>query len=123
MPVLAFEEPFTKIMVDCVGPLPRTKSGCQFLLTVTDVPAGFPEPVPLDQITAESVVVRNQPKEYQGSIVALLDCKAQVRESKPGGKVLAFLPLVQNPLTVRFQGPCMVEKGLDAVECVVDTPD
>ena len=27
MPVPAFEEPFSKVMVDCVGPLPRTKSG------------------------------------------------------------------------------------------------
>ena len=29
-PILAFEEPFSRIIVDCVGPLPKTKSGNQF---------------------------------------------------------------------------------------------
>ena len=26
-PILAFDEPFSRILIDCVGPLPRTKSG------------------------------------------------------------------------------------------------
>ena len=56
MPVPAFEEPFTRVLVDCVGPLPRTKSGFQFLLTIMDVSTRFPEAVPLRRITAKNVV-------------------------------------------------------------------
>ena len=28
----AFDEPFSRILIDCVGPLPRTKSGNEYLL-------------------------------------------------------------------------------------------
>ena len=28
-PIPAFDEPFSRIIIDCVGPLPKTKSGCQ----------------------------------------------------------------------------------------------
>ncbi|MDJ0933722.1 RNase H-like domain-containing protein [Breoghania sp.] len=270
MPVPAFEEPFTKIMVDCVGPLPRTKSGFQFLLTVMDVSTRFPEAVPLKRITAESVVgaliqfftryglakevqtdqgsnfmsglfrqvleqlgirqlrssayhpesqgaleryhqtlktmlrayctenpdswdkgiplvlfatrsatnestgyspfelvyghevrgplkflkerllgeegketpnlldyvsefrerlfracevARDHLKESQGEMKAQFDRRAEKREFKPGDKVLALLPLVQNPLTARFQGPYTVRKKLNPVNYVIDTPD
>ena len=37
IPIPAFEKPFSKVSVDCVGPLPRTRSGFQFLLTIMDV--------------------------------------------------------------------------------------
>ena len=33
-PIPAFEEPFSRIIIDCVGPLPRTRSGNQYLLTI-----------------------------------------------------------------------------------------
>ena len=33
-PIPAFEEPFNSIIVDYVGPLPKTKSGNQYLLTI-----------------------------------------------------------------------------------------
>ena len=33
-PIPAFDEPFSRIIIDCVGPLPKTKSGCQYLLTI-----------------------------------------------------------------------------------------
>ena len=29
-----FNEPFSRIIIDCVGPLPKTKSGCQYRLTI-----------------------------------------------------------------------------------------
>ena len=32
-PIPAFDEPFSRILVDCVGPLPRIKSGNEYLLT------------------------------------------------------------------------------------------
>ena len=33
-PIPAFDEPFSRILIDCVGPLPRTKSGNEYLLTI-----------------------------------------------------------------------------------------
>ena len=33
-PIPAFEEPFSRVIIDCVGPLPKTKSGNEFLLTI-----------------------------------------------------------------------------------------
>ena len=270
MPVPAFEEPFTRVLVDCVGPLPRTKSGFQFLLTTMDVSTRFPEAVPLRRITAKNVVealvqfftryglsrevqmdqgsnfmsgvfkqvlkqlgikqlkssayhpesqgaleryyqtlktmlrayctenpegwdkgiplllfatrdassestgytpfelvyghevrgplklvkekmlggeggeapnlldyvssfrerlftacevARDHLKGAQESMKAQFDRKAQVRTLKPGDKVLAPLPLAQNPLAARFQGPYTVQKRLNAVNYVINTPD
>ena len=56
IPIPAFDEPFSRVLVDCVGPLPRTKSGHQFLLTIMDLSTRFPEAIPLRKITAKVVV-------------------------------------------------------------------
>lgn len=55
IPVPAFEEPFTKVLVDCVGPLVQTKSGNQYRLTMKCCSNRFPEAVPLRNITAKSI--------------------------------------------------------------------
>lgn len=52
-PIPAFEEPFSRIIIDCVDPLPRTRSGNQYLLTIMCASTRFPEAIPLkyqDQI-------------------------------------------------------------------------
>ncbi|XP_072174662.1 uncharacterized protein [Diadema setosum] len=54
-PIPAFEEPFSRVIVDCVGPLPRTKSGHQYLLTMMCASTRFPEAIPLRTITAKNV--------------------------------------------------------------------
>ncbi len=51
-PIPAIGEPFEHVMVDCVGPLPKTKMGNQFLLTIMCVATRFPEAIPLRKITA-----------------------------------------------------------------------
>nr|XP_054757359.1 uncharacterized protein LOC129263473 [Lytechinus pictus] len=56
IPIPAFDEPFTRVLVDCVGPLPRTRSGHRFLLTIMDLSTRFPEAIPLRSITAKTVV-------------------------------------------------------------------
>ena len=33
-PIPAIDEPFNRIIIDCVGPLPKTKSGHEYLLTI-----------------------------------------------------------------------------------------
>ncbi len=42
-PIPAIGEPFERVMVDCVGPLPRMKSGNQYLLTIMCTSTLFPE--------------------------------------------------------------------------------
>ncbi len=52
-PVLT--EPFESVAVDLVGPLPKGKGGCRFLLTYVCMATRWPEAVPLRSITARSV--------------------------------------------------------------------
>lgn len=53
-PVPVAEEPFQRVIVDCVGP--KSKTGFQFLLTVMCASTRFPEAIPLRRITAQIVV-------------------------------------------------------------------
>ena len=55
-PIPAFEEPFSRVIIDCVGPLPKTKSGNQYLLTVMCASTRFPKAIPLRNISAETIV-------------------------------------------------------------------
>ena len=55
-PIPAFEEPFSRVIIDCVGPLPKTKSGNQYLLTVMCASTRFPEAIPLGNISAKTIV-------------------------------------------------------------------
>ncbi len=50
------EEPFSRVIIDCVGPLPRTREGNEFLLTIMDVTTRFPEAIPLRNIKACTVI-------------------------------------------------------------------
>ena len=54
-PIPAFEEPFSKVIIDCVGPLPKTKSRKQYLLTIMCASTRFPEAIPLTNITASKI--------------------------------------------------------------------
>ena len=56
-PIPAFEEPFSRIMIDCVGPLPKTKRGNQYFLTIMRVSTRFPEAIPLRNIKAKTIVL------------------------------------------------------------------
>ena len=55
-PIPAFDEPFSRILIDCVGPLPRTKSGNEYLLTIMCTSTRFPEAIPLGNIKTKSIV-------------------------------------------------------------------
>ena len=55
-PIPVVTEPFERVIVDCVGPLPRTKSGNKFLLTIMCSATRFPEAIPLRNITTKNVV-------------------------------------------------------------------
>ncbi|MES9950010.1 MAG: RNase H-like domain-containing protein [Candidatus Thiodiazotropha sp.] len=55
-PIPAFDEPFSRIIIDCVGPLPRTKSGNEYLLTIMCASTRFPEAIPLRNIKTKTIV-------------------------------------------------------------------
>ncbi|XP_076065309.1 uncharacterized protein LOC143039317 [Oratosquilla oratoria] len=55
-PIPVIEEPFGRIVIDCVGPLPKTPRGNQFLFTMIDCATRYPEAIPLSSITAKNVV-------------------------------------------------------------------
>ena len=55
-PIPAFDEPFSRIIIDCVGPLPKTKSGCQYLLTIMCASTRIPEAIPLKNIKTKTKV-------------------------------------------------------------------
>jgi len=54
--------PFQKISIDYVGPLPKSKQGSTFLLTVRDVFTRWPEAFPMSRATAEhtAAVLENE---------------------------------------------------------------
>lgn len=56
IPIPAFEPPFTRLIIDVVGPLPPTSSGQQYLLTILDPSTRFPEAVPLRSIKSKNIV-------------------------------------------------------------------
>jgi len=52
----AIEELFSWILVDYVGPLPKTRSGNQYLLTIMCINTRFPEAIPVRNIKALTIV-------------------------------------------------------------------
>ena len=56
IPMPAFDKPFSRVIVDCVGSLPKTKSGNQYLLTIMCASTHFPEAIPLRNIKAPNIV-------------------------------------------------------------------
>ena len=49
-PIPVCNEPFSQVIIDCVGPLPKTSSGNQYLLTIMCRFTHFPEAIPLRNI-------------------------------------------------------------------------
>ncbi|KAJ8032404.1 hypothetical protein HOLleu_25921 [Holothuria leucospilota] len=55
-PIPAFEEPFSRVIIDCVGPLPKSRAGQQYILTIMCASTRFPEAIPLRNIKARTVL-------------------------------------------------------------------
>ena len=74
-PIPAFDEIFSRIRTDCVGPLPKTKSGKEYLVTIMCAYTRFPEEFPLMNIKTKTIVKAlvkfftfvDLPKSVQGS--------------------------------------------------------
>ena len=50
------DKPFSRVVVDYVGPLPKTKVGKQYLRTVMCASTQFPEAIPLQNIKDKNKV-------------------------------------------------------------------
>lgn len=55
-PISVSGQPFENLIIDCVGPLPRSKSGHTYLLTVMRQVTRYPAAYPLRSINAKAVV-------------------------------------------------------------------
>lgn len=55
-PIPVIGEPFERIILDCVGPLPKTKSGHKYLLTIMCSATRYPEAFPLRSLKAKPVI-------------------------------------------------------------------
>lgn len=49
-------EPFEHVIVDCVGPLPKTKSGHQYILTIMCAATRYPQAVPLRTLKSRAII-------------------------------------------------------------------
>uniref|UniRef100_A0A8C5DT92 Gypsy retrotransposon integrase-like protein 1 n=1 Tax=Gouania willdenowi TaxID=441366 RepID=A0A8C5DT92_GOUWI len=55
-PIPVLGEPFERVILDCVGPLPKTKAGHQYILTIMCAATRFPHAVPLRSLRTKPVV-------------------------------------------------------------------
>ena len=53
MPIIG--EPFERIAMDVIGPLPQTSTGKQFVLVITDYTTRYPEAYAMSSVTAPAV--------------------------------------------------------------------
>lgn len=49
-------ESFRKLVIDVVGPLPESRSGCRYILTILCVGTMFPETIPLKELNSPRIV-------------------------------------------------------------------
>lgn len=73
-------EPFARVILDCVGLLPRTRSGHVYLLTLMCVTARYPEAVPLHTVRGPLKMLRENWLAEQQSDCNLLEYVSSFRE-------------------------------------------
>ena len=55
IPLPVISEPFERITMDVVGPLPRSRSGHRYVLVICDYGTRYPEAIPMKTVDAEAV--------------------------------------------------------------------
>ena len=55
IPMPPIEKPFQRIAMDIVGPLPRSRAGNKYILTICDYATHYPEAIPLPSTEAERI--------------------------------------------------------------------
>ena len=56
VPIPSVGEPFEHILIDVVGPLPKSHTGAEYLLTIMDRITRYPEAIPLRSIHSANIV-------------------------------------------------------------------
>ena len=56
IPIPSVSEPFQEVVIDIVGPLPRTKGGNEYILTLMDRMSRFPEAIPIRSIRSVKII-------------------------------------------------------------------
>ena len=51
------------------------------------------------------------------------DLTSKEREFNPGDKVLVLLPIIGNPLQTRYHGSYVIEKRINNLNYIIQTPD
>ena len=54
IPLPVIKEPFQRIAMDIVGPLPKSQAGHKYILIICDYATQYPEAVPLRSIDAQN---------------------------------------------------------------------
>ena len=55
VPLPVMEEPFQRLAMDIVGPLPKSRKGNRFILVLSDYATRYPEAIPLKTVNAEVI--------------------------------------------------------------------
>ena len=58
IPIVVPHEAFTKVIIDCVGPLPKTRKGNQYMVTIMCPTTRYPIAVPVRNISAKTVITQ-----------------------------------------------------------------
>ncbi|XP_068216703.1 uncharacterized protein [Palaemon carinicauda] len=152
IPIPAVEEPFTQIVIDIVGPLPKTKTGFQYMLTIMDRTTRFPEMVyghnvrgPLDLLREHweggsgkmnSLYYISSFKEKLRSIWQWAQNNLSTSQAKmkthydrksqvrnfEAGEQVLVLLPIPGQFRAQFVGPAVVKKKLNDVDYLVEIP-
>ena len=113
MPLPVVNQPFERVGLDLVGPLPRRKAGHRYTLTMVDYGTRYPEAIPLCQtdsqtITAELMTIFSR---FRGPKEILSDCGANCTSKliKELYKLLGVQPIRTSPYHLQTDG--MVERS------------
>lgn len=56
VPLPVFDTPFDRVMIDVVGPLPRTAAGNMYMFTLMDLATRYPEAIPVRSTKGKSIL-------------------------------------------------------------------
>ena len=68
-------------------------------------------------------IARSNIKSSQTKMKIRYDVTTKEREFNPGDKVLVLLPIIGNPLQARYHGPYVIEKRINNLNYIIQTPD
>lgn len=90
-------EPFEHVIVDCVGPLPKTKSGHQYILTMMCAATRYPHAVPLRSLKSHAIT------KALVNFFSTFGLPKRIQSDQ--GSNFTFLPRSCQSLTLRIKPP------------------